>query len=176
MDKEAIRLKYAKERDKRLRTDGNEQYITLEKASYYGRIPTSTLKSGSCTRPRRFCYVGGGFAGLCTGAGVVEGGKFEGRSNMRLVGMWRYWYWNRYPGCMCDSAAIVYAIPGGGHIPDEYAHTPEILLQSKKIAHKYGLYENILLQTKVTSISWEEEHNRWRVKTNRYVSQQLSLE
>jgi len=30
IDKEAIRAKYAEERDKRLREDGNEQYLRLD--------------------------------------------------------------------------------------------------------------------------------------------------
>ena len=47
MDKEAIRLKYAKERDKRLRADGNDQYITLDgQLSYY-------MQTYFCTGMRR---------------------------------------------------------------------------------------------------------------------------
>ena len=77
------------------------------------------------------------------------------------------WYWNRYPGCML--IVLLYICPTwrrrGTFLKG--MHAPEILLQSKKIAQKYGLYENILLQTKVTSISWEEQYNRRRIKTNR---------
>ena len=39
-DKEALREKYLLERDKRLRDDGNDQYITLEgQMSYYKDDP-----------------------------------------------------------------------------------------------------------------------------------------
>lgn len=55
-----------------------------------------------------------------------------------------------------------------GHIPSEkYAHGPEILEQSQKIANKYDLYQNTLLHTEVSGIVWEEAHNRWRISTNR---------
>ena len=76
MDKEAIRLKYAKERDKRLRADGNAQYITLDgQLSYYKTDPYVDFKERKPVNDHvRFCYVGGGFAGLCTGAGVVVPG------------------------------------------------------------------------------------------------------
>ena len=40
MDKAALRKKYLEERDKRLRNDGNDQYITLEgQLSYYKKDP-----------------------------------------------------------------------------------------------------------------------------------------
>jgi cyclohexanone monooxygenase len=71
---------------------------------------------------------------------------------------------------MCDTASIIYMplLEETGHVPSEkYAHGPEILEQSQKIARKYSLYDNALLHTEVTSLDWEEEHNRWRVSTNR---------
>ena len=76
MDKEALRKKYIEERDKRLREDGNDQYITLEgKLSYYKKDPYTEYKERSPVNDHvKFVYVGGGFAGLCTGAGVVEAG------------------------------------------------------------------------------------------------------
>ena len=71
---------------------------------------------------------------------------------------------------MCDTAAVVYMplLEETGHTPSEkYAHGPEILEQSQKIARKYELYNNALLHTEVASLSWEEADNRWRVTTNR---------
>ena len=71
---------------------------------------------------------------------------------------------------MCDTAAIIYMplLEETGHMPSEkYAHGPEILEQSQKIAKKYNLYENALLHTEVKGLDWEDEHNRWRITTNR---------
>ena len=68
--------KYLEERDKRLRNDGNDQYITLEgQLSYYKKDPYIAYQEREpVTEHVKFAYVGGGFAGLCTGAGVVEAG------------------------------------------------------------------------------------------------------
>ncbi len=174
MDKEALRKKYLEERDKRLRKDGNDQYITLEgKLSYYKKDPYTEYKERSPVNDHvKFAYVGGGFAGLCTGAGVVEAGIPS--QDIRIIDkggdFGGTWYWNRYPGAMCDTASIVYMpyLEETGHIPTEkYAHGPEILEQSKNIATKYNLYDNALLHTEVTDLSWEETNNCWRIKTNR---------
>ena len=174
MDKAALRKKYLEERDKRLRNDGNEQYITLEgQLSYYKKDPYIAYQEREpVTDHVKFAYVGGGFAGLCTGAGVVEAGADP--KDVRIIekggDVGGTWYWNRYPGAMCDTASIVYMplLEETGHIPTEkYAHGPEILEQSKKIAEKYKLYDNALLHTEVTSLDWEEENNCWRISTNR---------
>ena len=139
MYKEANRLTYAKERDKIHRADGNAQYIKLDgQLSYYKTDPYIDFKERELVSDHvRFCYIGGGFAGLCTGAGVVEAGANSKDVRIIEIGgdVGGTWYWNRYPGCMCDSASIVYMpyLEETGHIPSEkYAHAPEILYKVKK--------------------------------------------
>jgi cation diffusion facilitator CzcD-associated flavoprotein CzcO len=173
-DKELLRAKYAAERDKRLRDDGNDQYITLEgQMSYYKEDPYATFAPRAPkTDHITFTYIGAGFAGLCTGAGLVESGldPREFRFVEKGGDVGGTWYWNRYPGAMCDTAAVVYMplLEQTGHTPSEkYAHGPEILEQSQKIATKYGLYENALLHTEVAALAWDDAENCWRVTTNR---------
>jgi cation diffusion facilitator CzcD-associated flavoprotein CzcO len=52
--------------------------------------------------------IGGGFSGLVTGARLKQAGV----SDVRLIegggDVGGAWYWNRYPGAMCDTAAMVY--------------------------------------------------------------------
>ncbi len=78
VDKEALRRKYREERDKRLRPDGNDQYLQLDRPV---RVATSTTRT-----PRRterepkidhvtVAFIGGGFAGLVTGARLKEAGR-----------------------------------------------------------------------------------------------------
>jgi cyclohexanone monooxygenase len=135
-DKSALRQKYAEERDKRLRDDGMEQYLTLDgNLSYYKTDPYVTFEErGPRTDHVMFTYIGGGFAGLCTGAGLVEAGLDP--TSFRLIekggDVGGTWYWNRYPGAMCDTAALIYMplLEETGHMPSEkYAHGPEILEQ-----------------------------------------------
>ena len=55
-----------------------------------------------------------------------------------------------------------------GFIPSEkYARQPELLRHSQMIAEHYGLLDNICLSTQVTSMIWDEEIDRWVVRTNR---------
>jgi len=80
------------------------------------------------------------------------------------------WYWNRYPGAMCDVEAYVYMplCEELGYTPTEkYAHQPEIYAHSRLIAEKYGLYENSLFGAQVTGLRWDDAAAMWTVTTSR---------
>ena len=66
----ALRRRYAQERDKRLRPDGNDQYLELK--GQFGHLLTDPYTPRAERDPKRdhvtFAFVGGGFAGLVTGA------------------------------------------------------------------------------------------------------------
>ena len=113
--------------------------------------------------------MGGGFAGLVVGArlrqagvdvAIIEkGGDFGGT-----------WYWNRYPGAQCDTAAMVYLplLEETGHMPTEkYVHGPEILAHCQRIGRQFGLYSGALFHTEVTGLSWDEAGARWVIETSR---------
>jgi hypothetical protein len=71
IDKKAIRAKYAEEREKRLRPDGNDQYLRLAGTSleHYIEDPyLPVLDHEPVTDHVDVALVGGGFAGLITGA------------------------------------------------------------------------------------------------------------
>ena len=70
MDIAALKKKYAEERDKRLRPDGNAQYIRLE--NQFAHLQEDPYVPRAPREPRTdhvtVAFVGGGFAGLVTGA------------------------------------------------------------------------------------------------------------
>jgi NADPH-dependent 2,4-dienoyl-CoA reductase/sulfur reductase-like enzyme len=70
IDKEALRRRYAAERDKRLRPDGNDQYLRLtdELARYLDDPHTLWTERAPRTDHRTVVCVGGGFAGLVVAA------------------------------------------------------------------------------------------------------------
>jgi hypothetical protein len=70
IDKEAIKQKYLEERDKRLRPDGNDQYIRIEnQLSHYLDDPYVPVKEREPVADHvTVAFIGGGFAGLVTGA------------------------------------------------------------------------------------------------------------
>ncbi|MDP1632382.1 MAG: NAD(P)/FAD-dependent oxidoreductase [Caulobacter sp.] len=117
-----------------------------------------------------FAFVGGGFAGLVTGARMVEAGVTDVRIIEKGGDFGGTWYWNRYPGAQCDTASMIYMplLEETGHRPSEkYAHAPEILEQCQRIGRQFGLYDNALFHTEVQSLTWEAEISAWRIRTNR---------
>ncbi len=171
LDKEALRRKYREERDKRLRPDGNDQYLRLagEFGHYQDDPHTPWTERAAITDHRTVLCVGGGFAGLVVAARLREAGV-----DVRIVekggGFGGTWYWNRYPGAQCDTAAMVYMplLEETGHMPTEkYVHGPEILAHCERIGKQFGLYSDALFHTEVTGLDWDEARARWVIRTSR---------
>lgn len=172
IDHEALRARYREERDKRLRPDGNDQYLEptgrfahLLEDPYAPRVPREPVRDEVSV-----ALIGAGFSGLCVGARLKEAGI----DDLRLIegggDVGGAWYWNRYPGAMCDTAAMVYLplLEETGHEPSmKYVFAPEIFGHAKRIAEQYGLYQNALFSTEVTRLDWEEGTSRWLIRTNR---------
>jgi cation diffusion facilitator CzcD-associated flavoprotein CzcO len=172
IDKEALKKKYAEERDKRLRPDGNAQYIRIEnQLSHYLDDPYVPVKEREPVNDHvTVAFIGGGFAGLVTGARLVEHGVTDVRIIEKGGDFGGTWYWNRYPGAMCDTASFVYMplLEETGHMPTEkYAHAPEILEHCQRIGNQYGLYDNALFHTQVKTLAWDDEAKVWRITTDR---------
>jgi cyclohexanone monooxygenase len=172
LDKAALRRKYAEERAKRLRADGNDQYLRLA-----GRLAHYLADPYTPVRPREprtdhvtFAFIGGGFAGLVTAARLVEAGIRDVRVVEKGGDFGGTWYWNRYPGAQCDTASMVYMplLEETRHMPTEkYARGPEILAHCQRIGRQYALYDQALFHTEVRDIAWDEGRSAWRIRTNR---------
>jgi cation diffusion facilitator CzcD-associated flavoprotein CzcO len=171
-DKAAIRQKYLEERDKRLRPDGNEQYLRIEgRLAHYLDDPyTPRVEREPLTDHVTFAFIGGGFAGLVTGARLKEAGIDDVRIIEKGGDFGGTWYWNRYPGAQCDTASLIYMplLEETGHMPSEkYAHAPEILEHCQRIGRHFGLYDHALFHTEVEDLSWDDARSRWIIRTNR---------
>ena len=172
IDRDALRRKYRAERDKRLRADGNEQYIAITGVfSHYVDDPyTEPTPREPLTDEVTVAFIGGGFAGLLTGAKLKEAGVDGVRIIEKGGDFGGVWYWNRYPGAQCDTAAFVYLplLEETGHMPSEkYTHAPEILEHSRRIGRHFDLYDNALFSTEVTGLDWDDDAKRWIIRTNR---------
>ena len=172
IDKEAIKARYIQERDKRLRADGNDQYRRIQgQLAHYLEDPyTPFVEREPVTDHVTFTFIGGGFAGLVTGARLVEAGIKDVRIVEKGGDFGGTWYWNRYPGAQCDTASMIYMpmLEETGHMPTEkYAHAPEILEQCQRIGRQYGLYENALFHAEVKALTWDEKASAWVVETSR---------
>lgn len=172
IDKEALTRKYSEERDKRLRKDGNDQYIEVRgQLSHYLEDPYSPVKEREPkTDHVTIAFIGGGFAGLVTGARLAEAGIKDVRIIEKGGDFGGTWYWNRYPGAQCDTASFVYMplLEETEHMPTEkYAHAPEILEHCQRIGRHYHLYDNALFHTEVKDLEWDDANSRWIIRTNR---------
>jgi len=172
-DPDALHAKYLAERDKRLREDGNAQYVEV-KAEFSHYVDDPYVEPGF-TRDAvfdevEFTIIGGGFGGLLMGARLREAG-FDSLRVVEAAGDFGgTWYWNRYPGAMCDVESYCYLplLEELGYMPKhKYSFAPEILEHSRNIAKHYRLYDQALLQTKITELRWDEADGRWIVSTDR---------
>jgi cyclohexanone monooxygenase len=50
---------------------------------------------------------------------------------------------------------------------EKYTHAPEILDHCRRIATHFGLYDNACLSTEVTALEWDDDIDRWIIRTNR---------
>ena len=168
-ERSALEQMYAAERAKRLRPDGNAQYVRLA-GERLADPWASVMPRDPVTDHVEVALIGAGFAGLVTGARLVEAGIGPVRLIDRGGGVGGTWYWNRYPGAQCDTASMVYMpmLEETGHMPSEkYAHGPEILEHCRRIAERYGLGAHALWHTSVTDLHWDEERSVWVIRTDR---------
>ena len=94
IDREALRRKYREERDKRLRPDGNAQYLQVSGrfARYLDDPYTPIEPRAARTDHVTFAFIGGGFAGLATAARLVEAGVRDVRIIEKAGDFGGTWY------------------------------------------------------------------------------------
>ena len=171
-DRDAVREKYREERDKRLRADGNQQYIDV-KGDFARYIEDPWLERQE--REPLFdsadvIIIGGGFGGLLAGARLRQAGVEDIRIIDNGGGFGGTWYWNRYPGAQCDVESYIYLplLEELGYMPKEkYSFAPEILAHSQAMGRKFDLYRNVCFQTEVKELRWDGDEARWIVSTDR---------
>ncbi|MGA1372310.1 MAG: flavin-containing monooxygenase [Pseudomonadales bacterium] len=171
-DPDALRARYRAERDKRLRADGNNQYIEVTgEFSHYIDDPyvAERIERAPLTDFTEVVIIGGGFGGLITGARLRQAGIHDVRIIEKGSDFGGTWYWNRYPGAACDTEAYIYLplCEEVGYIPkSKYAFAPEILEHSRNIARTFDLYRNACLQTEVKDLAWDDADACWVIRTN----------
>src|SRR5262249_8954671 len=160
-DPNALREKYKQERDKRLRKDGNAQY--LEVTGKFAHFLEDPYVAPIVRDPKfddvEVLVIGGGFAGPLIAARLPQGGVDDVRIVEKGGDFGGTWYWNRYPGAACDTEAYIYLplLEETGYVPSEkYAKAPEILAHSRRIAEHFDLYRDVLFQTQITELRWDD--------------------
>lgn len=174
MNLDEVREKYRAERDKRVRPDGDAQYLETggEFAHFANDDPYASAPPhrDPLTDEVDVVIIGGGFSGMQMGARLLE----RNVKNIRIIDaaadFGGTWYWNRYPGAQCDIESYMYLplLEETGYIPKEkYSYAPEIFEHAQRIAKHYGLYDHACFQTRVRDMRWDESDMRWTVTTDR---------
>ena len=172
-DPEAVRAKYLAERDKRLvphRADIRDLSTDEYFASYRDDPFTPFADRPPVAEDVDVVIVGGGIAGILAGARLREAGVGSIRIIDQAGGIGGTWYWNRYPGVMCDVESYIYLpmLEELGYIPKHrYAFGDEIRHHLEAVAERSGLVDDALFHTGVTRAEWQEDGSRWRIRTDR---------
>lgn len=167
---EELRRKYAREREKRLRDDGIDQYRDFTGLFSEDDPYTLHVEREPLHETIDVAVIGGGFGGLLSATALHR----QGIDNVRIIekagDFGGTWYWNRYPGVRCDVESYIYLplLEETGYEPTEkYATGPEILAYCQQLGRHFGLYDKALFQTAVTEVQWDEDRRRWSVRTDR---------
>jgi cyclohexanone monooxygenase len=173
VDRDALRDKYLAERDKRIRPDGQQQYLVAEGEfeEFYENDPyTPVAPRLPISEDVDVLVLGGGFAGLITAHELLKAGVTDFRIVDHGGDFGGAWYWNRYPGIQVDTDAYCYLplLEETGYLPTQkYTFGDEVREQCQRIGKHFGLYEKAIFSTRVSSQEWDEGLQRWRVGTNR---------
>ena len=172
-DPPAVRAKYLAERDRRLvpgRTDIRDLTNDERFASYRADPFTALVEREPLLEDADAVIVGGGIAGILAGVHLRKAGVERIRIIDQAGGMGGTWYWNRYPGVMCDIESYIYIpmLEELSYIPTRrYASGAEILHHLEAIADEFDLVPDALFHTGVTQAQWSEDRGRWRIRTDR---------
>ncbi|MEU0821045.1 flavin-containing monooxygenase [Streptomyces mirabilis] len=172
-DHAALRAKYLLERDKRLRGEGQKQYLEAEGEfeEYYEADPyTPVVPRPPISQDIDVAILGGGLSGLITAARVKQAGVTGFRVIEFGGDFGGAWYWNRYPGIQCDTDCYCYLpmLEEVGYIPKQkYSFGDEVFEHCRRIGKHFGLYDHAIFSTLIRSMEWDESIGRWRIGTNR---------
>jgi cyclohexanone monooxygenase len=114
--------------------------------------------------------VGAGFAGLYM-LHRLRGLGLAARVYEAGSGVGGTWYWNRYPGARCDVESMDYSYSFSAELQQQwrwterYASQPEILRYLDHVADRFDLRRDIRLSTRVAAAVFDEDTNRWDIRT-----------
>ncbi|KAH7177101.1 flavin-binding monooxygenase-like family protein [Dactylonectria macrodidyma] len=174
-----VLAKYEAENQKRQRPDGLAQYIDIPKSDKFksfGADPwiESDKKNWPLTHPpistgghTKVLVLGAGYGALTFAVRLIESGAFKA-SDFVFVdsagGFGGVWYWNRYPGLMCDveSACYLPLLEETGYMPkDKYSYGPELKAYAELVATRWGLQDRGLWQSTSKEAIWDEDAAEW---------------
>lgn len=174
-----VQERYQQERLKRLRPEAVDQFLdpfAEERWRHFtddpwisAEAPVRDARQQINDNFVKVLVLGAGYGGLIFAVRFIEAGIKS--DDIRLVdtagGFGGTWYWNRYPGLMCDVESYTYMplLEETGYIPKHrYAYGPQLREHANRIAEKWNLADKALFQTQVKSLAWDETRKSWRAE------------
>ena len=151
---EELEARYEQERVKRL-TEGVRTYRSLRDLDVdFDADPyTPRIQRDVIIEETDVVIVGTGWAGMSEAAYLTKQGVTSYRMLDKAGDFGGTWYWNRYPGCMCDVESYTYLplLEEVGYMPTKkYAHAPEIFEYAQLLGRHFDMYPHALFHTEAT--------------------------
>lgn len=178
VDELQLEKRYGEERAKRLRDEGNDQYVDISVSDKFVSflddpwVDASMIKDAKMMFPDNHCkllILGAGWGGLLYAIRMVQAGMSP--DDIRIVdsagGFGGTWYWNRYPGLTCDIESYCYLplLEETGYIPKHrYATGEEIRKYADLAAENWGVHESAVFQTQAKKMVWDESGKEWKLE------------
>lgn len=171
IDVEALHQRYREERAKRVDSD-RAAFVSLtgDRARYADDPFTEPVSRAAISDSVELVVVGAGFGALLTAIRFQKVGFTRIRLIEKAGDVGGVWYWNRYPGAMCDVDSLTYLplLEETGYVPrDRYAGAPEIFAYARSLAERHSLYDLGLFHTTVAGLQWDDARCRWLTTTDR---------
>lgn len=173
IDTEAMVEKYRAERDRRMRSGGETDYVPPKGgpvADYSVDPHIDMVPREPITDDIDVLVLGAGFGGVLASYYLMKAGVTDFKLVDTAGDFGGVWYWNRYPGIQCDNESYCYLplLEETGFMPSKrFADGAEIQGYIRQIAETFGFGDKGLFHTQITSLVWDEGLQRWLVGTNR---------
>ncbi|KAL2071015.1 hypothetical protein VTL71DRAFT_14041 [Oculimacula yallundae] len=179
-----ILARYEVERNKRLRSDGVAQFADIgktDKFKHFAADPWIDATNEYISQPPpikggercKVLVTGTGFAAMLFAVRLILEADFKAEDFVFVDTAWGFggtWYWNRYPGLMCDVESSCYMplLEETGYVPKHrYSYGPELRQYAELVAAKYGLRERALFGSSVHDARWDDNASEWVFKVTR---------
>lgn len=81
------------------------------------------------------------------------------------------WYWNRYPGARVDIKSVEYSYGFDDDLqqewkwPEYFSAQPDLERYANHVADRFDMRKDIRLSTPVKALHFDQDNNKWHVKT-----------
>ncbi|KAI1390869.1 flavin-binding monooxygenase-like family protein [Hypoxylon trugodes] len=173
-----VLAKYEEERRKRLRPEGIAQFADVartDKFKHFAKDPWATKDNPYVSQKppvsngdhARVVITGAGYGALLIAARLIEEAGFNSNDFVFVDSAWGFggtWYWNRYPGLMCDFESSCYMplLEEMSYVPKHrYSYGPELRAYAELVAAKWGFNNRALFGSTIKDTTWDDQKSEW---------------